>query len=210
MWHANILLRLNLFLVFLKTFLLNISVLVVTLVQMFVVVSPVLPWFLPSFLHKTECDCLAFLRNICCSEVCWGRTEIDRRAEFICCVLYGTYLKSRKQLRLLNITVLDIRLAVRTVRSYFETAAFPVCSELWRILILWFLGFREPSFSHHLAFGSPVGSGLRLDAEAQRERSRQVYLDPCIFTSHPLYCQCCANMRVRGEVFLRKCLRFRF
>lgn len=198
LWHAHIILRLNLFLVFLKTFLLNISVLVIALVQMFVVDGPVFGLF---FLHKTERDCLAFLRKICCSEVCWGQTEIDWRDEFICCVLYGTRLRSRKQLQLSNITVLDIKLAVRTVGSYFETAAFPVCSELWRLLILWFLGFREPSFSHHLAFGSPVGSVLRLDAEAQRERSCQVYFDPCIFTSHPLYCQCCANMREGRSVF---------
>ncbi|KAI2661356.1 Drebrin-like protein [Labeo rohita] len=109
------------------TFLLNISKLAIILfqsclVQMFVVVGPVLPWFLPSFLHKTECDCLAFLRNSA-----------------------------------------DVLL-------------------------------QEPSFFHHLAFGSQVGSELRLDAEAQRERSRQ----------------CCANMRASGEVFLRKCLRFHF
>ncbi len=66
-----------------------------------VVVGPVLACFLPSFLHKTECDCLAFSRNIFCSEVCWGQTEIDWRDEFICCVLYGTCLRSRKQLRFL-------------------------------------------------------------------------------------------------------------
>ncbi len=105
----------------------------------------------------------------------WNR--LTRRVYLLCSIRHMFKIQKAA-------SVLDIRLAVRTVGSSFETTAFPVCSELWRLLILWFLGFREPSFSHHLAFGSPVGSGLRLDAEAQRERSRQVYLDRCIFTSH--------------------------
>lgn len=176
--------------------------LVITLVQMFVVVGPVLPWFLPSFLHKTEFDCLAFLRNICCSEVCWGRTEIDRRDEFICCVLYGTCFKSRKQLQWLNITVLDIRLAVRIV----EATAFPVCSELWRILILWFLRFQGAIILSSSCLWVTGGIWIAFRCRGSKRKITSGLLRP----SHPLYCQCCANMKVRGEVFLRKCLRFHF
>lgn len=132
--------------------------------EMFVVICPVLPWFLPSFLHETECDRLAFLRNSAdvlprCFKVCRGRTEIDRWVRHV--------YKIQKAVSVVKYygSWYPFRLAVRRVGSYFEAAAFPVCSEMWRTLILWFLGFREPSFFHHLVFGSQVGSGLSLDAE---------------------------------------------
>lgn len=86
----------------------------------------------------------------------------NRRDKLICCFLLvsfgfdGIITIAVKNQRGLNIS---LRLV------YY---GFPVYSEMWRILILWFLGFRDPSFCHLTALGSWVGSVLpvwRLYAE---------------------------------------------
>lgn len=172
--------------------------------------GPVLPWFLPFFLHKTGLDCLDFFKGL--SKHCTKTSVLrNRRDKIICCFLLVSFGCDG------FVVIITIALGSAWMKHYFEIYhSFPVYSEMWRILILWFLGFRDPSICHLTAFGSQVWSALPVwclmtciwaDAPRLEENHISSFIDPFICIIHVLAYTVPIG-ESGGRVFLRKFSRF--